>query len=61
MKDQAFCITNTTKADYLEWCEKNSKPAYKAESKKEFFSKIKEGKLIRDSASGKLVVKRPKK
>ena len=60
MKDQAFCITETTKQEYLDWCKKNNKPSYKLESKKEFFARIKEGKLVRDSATG-LLVKRVRK
>jgi hypothetical protein len=61
MKDQAFSITKTTKAEFLEWCKENKKPAYKAETKQDFFDKVKTGRLVRDAATGKLVVKRIKK
>lgn len=61
MKDQAFKITNTTREEYLEWCKTNDKPSYKQESKHEFFYKIRTMRLVRDSTTGKLVIKRVKK
>ncbi len=61
MKDQAFHITKTTKEEYLEWCKQNDKPSYKQETKNEFFYKIRTMRLVRDSATGKLIIKRVKK
>lgn len=61
MKLQAFYITGTTYEEYLAWCKENNRPAYKQSSKREFFTKIRIGKLCRDNITGKLVNKRPRK
>lgn len=61
MKDQAFHITGVTKDEYLDWCKQNDKPSYKQETKKEFFYKIRTMRLVRDSITGKLVIKRIKR
>ena len=60
MKDQAFYITGVSKKEYLDWCKDNKKPSYKAATKRDFFERIRQGKLCRDAISGKLVVKRVK-
>ena len=60
MKDQAFIICGVTEKEYLDWCEKNNKKAYKQSTKADFFARIRSGRLARDSITGKLVVKRIK-
>lgn len=56
MSNNAFVITGVTKEEYIKWCKENKKPSYKTETKKEFFSKIQQGKLIKDS-KGNLIKK----
>lgn len=55
---QALAIVGVTIDDYLEWCLNNNKASYKNETKKEFFTKIKEGRIVRDNATKKLITKK---
>lgn len=56
MNKNAFLITGITKEDFIRWCKENKKPSYKKEVRSEFFSKIQEGKLVKDS-KGRLIKK----
>ena len=47
MNRQVINEVGVTEKDFLKWCKKNNKPSYKTEVKKEFFTKIQEGKLIK--------------
>lgn len=60
MKEQAFYITGTTKEEYIDWCKETHRATYKQASKREFFNRIRTGKLCRDALTGKLVAKRVK-
>ena len=60
LNKNAFKISGVTQAEYFRWCKENKKPAYLTSTKTEFFRKIQEGKLVRDS-EGKLIKKRKKK
>lgn len=57
---QCFEIAGVTEKDYLNWCRENKKSAYKASSKREFFERIQDGRLVKDSMTGQLVKKRKK-
>ena len=57
MKDQAFAITKTTRDEFDRWCKENKLPSYKIESKREFFTLIRKGELVRDSETGEIVRK----
>ena len=54
MNQEALKIAGVTQEDYLKWCKTTNRPPYRSSSKAEFFSRIKAGKLVKDS-SGKLV------
>ena len=56
MNKQIRRFVDVTEADYKDWCKENKKPAYKPETKAEFFARIQDGRLVKD-ANGKLVKK----
>ena len=47
MNRQVVSEVGITEEDYRKWCNKNNKPYYKPQIKKEFFTKIQEGKLVK--------------
>ena len=49
-----FEIAGVTEREYRVWCVENKKPHYDRTVKKYFFTKIREGKIVRDK-DGKLV------
>lgn len=61
LNSQACALYNVTEKDYIDWCTKHNKPAYKQSTKTEFFDKLSCGKLVKDSTTNTLLVKRPKK
>lgn len=54
---QAFALAGVTLAEYKRWCKDNKKAAYKQETKEDFFARIRDGRLVRDARTGKLVKK----
>lgn len=52
---KCFDLVGVTEKDYIAWCRENKKPAYKVESKREFFRLIQAGRLIKDTSTGKLI------
>lgn len=58
---QAFQLAGVTEQDYKRWCEENHKAQYKNEVKADFFARIQDGRLVKDSKTGKLVKKYRKK
>lgn len=48
MNKNAFDLAGVDEMEYYKWCRENKKPAYKTETKREFFGKIQEGKLVRN-------------
>lgn len=56
LNKQAFAIAGVTVDDYKKWCKEVGKPAYKNSTKEEFFARIADGRLVKDS-SGKLIKK----
>lgn len=57
---QAFEIRGVSVEEYLAYCKKKKWQAYKTSSKRAFFERLDDGRLVKD-ASGKLVEKRPRK
>ena len=51
----AFELVGVTIEDYVIWCEENNRASYKAKTKKEFFEKIRNNQIVKDSKKGKLV------
>lgn len=58
---QAFVVAGVTETDYKNWCRENHKAQYKSEVKAEFFARIQDGRLVKDSRTGKLIKKYRKK
>lgn len=56
MNKDALKIAGVTEADFQKWCKDNKKAAYKTSVKADFFARIQDGRLVKDS-SGKLVRK----
>ena len=52
---QALELIGCTVEDYLQWCKDNSFPSYKENTKKEFFKRINENRIVRDTESGLLI------
>lgn len=59
MNKKAFQIANVTEADYRNWCKDNKKVINAAESRREFFARIQDGRLVKD-LNGKIIKKRRK-
>lgn len=60
LNKQALKLYNVTNEDYLQWCKTWKKAAYKPSTKEDFFTRLREGRLIKD-VNGKLVRKNRKK
>lgn len=60
---QAFDIVGVTVEDYLQWCQDYNKLPYMKKVRKEFFGRIKDGRIVRDHDTRKLKNKiiRPRK
>ena len=52
---QALELIGCTVEDYLHWCKDNGFPSYKENTKKEFFKRINENRIVRDTESGLLI------
>lgn len=61
LNKQTLQLYGISEDDYLSWCEKTRKAAYKQSTKKEFFERLSDGRLVKDTNSGKLVNKRPRR
>lgn len=61
MNKQIYKIAGVTEDDYKQWCKENKKQAYKLESKREFFARLSDGRLVRDPLTGKLIRKNKKR
>lgn len=57
---QALDIVGISYDDYLQWCTDNHRPPYKKKTRKEFFERIKDGKIAKDKKTGELINKRPR-
>lgn len=58
MNRQAFASVGVTEEDYMNWCKKYKKSYYKPEVKREFFARISDGRLVRDTFTGELIKKK---
>ena len=56
MNKKALDLAGVTEMEYYKWCRENHKTPYKTETKREFFSKIQQGKLVRNE-NGNIVKK----
>lgn len=57
LNKEAFKLVGVSETEYLKWCKDNKKPAYLTSTKKDFFARIRDGRLARDQY-GNLVKKR---
>lgn len=57
LNKQAFALAGVTEAEYKRWCKDNKKAAYKQSTKEEFFARIRDGRLVRDVRTNKLIKK----
>lgn len=53
----AFELCGVTERDYQHWCRINKKSSTNFASKREFFARIHDGRLLRDASTGVLVKK----
>ena len=53
---KSFTLAGVSMSEYKKWCKDNKKPAYKSETKQEFFARIADGRLVRDE-SGHIIKK----
>ena len=60
MNKQIYDLIGVTEKEYLNWCKENKKSALKIETKREFFKKITNEQLVRDSVTGNIIKKRKK-
>lgn len=60
MNRNGLLVAGITEADYKKWCKDNKKPAYRTETKADFFARIQDGRLVKD-ANGNLVKKNRRK
>ena len=57
----AFELVGVSYQNYVDWCKKTNRRISSTESKREFFARIKDGKLAKNPYTGELVVKKPRK
>lgn len=54
MNKQILTLVGVSEEEYLNWCKENGKRHSLLKTKREFFERIREGKLVRDE-NGKLI------
>ena len=60
IKKQALDLIGVSLEQYLDYCERyNLKPNFK-KTRREFFKKVSEGRIVLDTNTGQLVAKRPR-
>lgn len=57
MNKQLEKITGVTDDDYKQWCLDNHKPSYLNKTKRDFYGRILDGRLVKDAAGKKLLRK----
>lgn len=60
LNKQIKALYHITEQDYLNWCEKHKKSKCKKETKQDFLSRLNSGRLVKDTKSNKMLVKRPR-
>lgn len=58
---QAFKLRGVTVEDYFGWCEKKKIARASSKSMQEFFTRLDDGRLVKDPATGRLLNKRRRK
>ena len=58
---QAFALRGVTVEDYIAWCNKKNRKKSYSSNKKEFFSRLDDGRLVKDPRTGELKEKRPRR
>ena len=61
LNNQIKQLYDVTDEDYISWCLKNNKQRSYKSSVSTFVEKLRTGRLVRDTATGKLIVKKPRK
>lgn len=61
MNKQIEHLVNVTNEDYLKWCKENNKAHYMPKTRADFFAKVQDGRLVKDSKTGKIVKRKVKK
>jgi len=54
---QALELVGVTVDEYLQWCSSSNFPSYRESTKKEFFKRINENRIVRDTKTGLLINK----
>lgn len=57
---QALDLVGVSIEQYLDYCEQRGLKANYKKTRKEFFKRIKEGRIVMDSKTGELLDKRPR-
>lgn len=55
MNKQIYALYGVTQNEYLAWCKEVKKPSYKLVTKRDFFARLQDGRLVRDEKTFKLV------
>ena len=61
LNNQIRKLYGVTEEDYMQWCLKNNKQRSYKSSVAKCVEKLRTGRLVRDTITGKLVVKKPRK
>ena len=60
IKKQALDLIGVSVEQYLDYCERyNLKPNFK-KTRREFFKRVSEGRIVLDTRTGQLIAKRPR-
>lgn len=57
MSKVSFDLVGVSEMEYMNWCKENNKPWYRRATKVDFFTRIQDGRLVRDK-DGKLARRR---
>lgn len=55
MNRQIFRLLGITEEEYQLWCKEHDLPPYKQSTKQSFFEDIQNGRIVKDSKTGKLI------
>lgn len=58
---QAYALRGVTVEDYLAWCKKKNRTKSRNSNMKEFFTRLDDGRLVKDPVTGELKEKRPRR
>lgn len=58
---QAFKLRGVTVEDYFKWCKDKKKTKSSTKTMEDFFTRLDEGRLVKDAATGRLLTKRRRK